>query len=310
MSTDAGARPRRRFYLNFNPTAGVARHRVVADLVHRLEAAGAVVTRGAAETPEIAFAAIQAAARSGSFDAIVACGGDGTIRKAVEAIGPSGCALGAIMLGTGNVLAHELGLPRGGSEAAAMLLDGPTRPIDTGLVNGVPFLLMASAGFDGRVIAALDGSLKQRLGRAAFVPAMLGALRTPVDRLAITIDDGPTMVANWAVATRASRYGGSFILTRRTDVDRPKLHVVLARAPSRLALVRRLGWLARGAIDAMAEQPGSGIRILPADRVTIASATGNPVTAQVDGDRFGTTPLTIRSGGPVIALIRPAESRP
>src|ERR1017187_5390005 len=43
---------------------------------------------------------------------IVAAGGDGTINEVVNGIGISGAALGVLPLGTVNVFAHELRIPR------------------------------------------------------------------------------------------------------------------------------------------------------------------------------------------------------
>jgi diacylglycerol kinase family enzyme len=295
-------RPRRRFYVNFNPTAGAARRRFVSELTAQLTAAGSHVMYGAADTPDIAARAMREAARSGDYDAIIACGGDGTIRKAVCAAAGTECPVGTVMLGTGNVLAWELGLPRDIDGLVQLLREGAERSIETGLVNGEPFLLMASAGFDGRAIAALDGRLKPMLGRAAFVPATLQAVTAPVDQLDVLIDGTPHRAA-WVVATRARHYGGSFTLTERAGLHRTGLQVVVVKATSRFALVRRLLDVPLGALDEAALDPASGVTIREASAVTISAAT--PVPAQVDGDIFGTTPLAITTGGPPVRIICP-----
>ena len=73
-------------------------------------------TRGATVTrmrgADIAGARTRAreAAESGSYDAIVAAGGDGTIRHVAAALIGTDTPLGIIPVGTGNVLAHEIGL--------------------------------------------------------------------------------------------------------------------------------------------------------------------------------------------------------
>ena len=66
--------------------------------------------------------AVRKAAESGSYDAIVAAGGDGTIRHAAAALIGTDMALGIIPVGTGNVLAHEIGLARTPAAIARMLL--------------------------------------------------------------------------------------------------------------------------------------------------------------------------------------------
>ena len=80
-------------------------------------------TRGA-DIPA-ARLAVRKAAESGSYDAIVAAGGDGTIRHAAAALIGTDMPLGIIPVGTGNVLAHEIGLARTPDAIARMLLEGP-----------------------------------------------------------------------------------------------------------------------------------------------------------------------------------------
>jgi diacylglycerol kinase family enzyme len=48
-------------------------------------------------------------------------------------------------------------------------LHGARRTLDLGVVNGEHFAVMAGVGFDARMIGDADGSLKDRLGRAAYV---------------------------------------------------------------------------------------------------------------------------------------------
>ena len=84
---------------------------------------------------------------------MVAAGGDGTIRAAASALIGSAVPLGVIALGTANVLASEVNLPRAPDPIARMLMHGPTTTMSCGSVDGEPFLLMAGAGFDASVVS-------------------------------------------------------------------------------------------------------------------------------------------------------------
>ena len=68
------------------------------------------LTRTIAADVAAARRAARKAAESGSYDAIVAAGGDGTIRHVAAALIGTEMPLGIIPVGTGNVLAHEIGL--------------------------------------------------------------------------------------------------------------------------------------------------------------------------------------------------------
>lgn len=240
--------------------------------------------------------------QSGNLDAVIAAGGDGTARLAAKAVAGTSVALGFIPLGTGNVLAHEIGLPGTAPELMQMFLHGAATPIETATANGELFLLMAGIGFDGRIIASLNQRWKQQAGKLAYVPPVLGVLRAGADRLIVDAD-GVRHEASWVVIANACCYGGAFRMAPRTHIRRPGLQAVLFHSPLRLRRVAQVLALARGQLEAMAARPRGDVEMLSVDRVTITSAT--PVPAQIDGDPFGTTPVTIERRGPIVSLIVP-----
>lgn len=293
---------RRRFFLIHNPTAGRDRRQYLDAVVAELGTYGASIERcRGASIADVRMEAT-AAARSGSFDAIVAAGGDGTVRQAVAAAASSPCPAGAIMMGTGNVLTHELGLPRNPAAIADMLCNGPTIEVDLASANGEPFLLMAGAGFDARVVAGLSQTLKQRFARAAYGPATLAALKAPLDRLHVSIA-GTEHTCAWVLVTSASRYGGAFRLTGRTSVRTPGLVAVLFRPRTRVELVAQAVALARGDLDRRAAAEPDWILTMACTAVEVRADT--PVPVQIDGDVFGTTPLSVRAGAGRVSLIVP-----
>jgi diacylglycerol kinase (ATP) len=297
---------RRRYFLIYNPAAGKSRHTVVAQVEHALAAGGGEVVRCRATTSEAVGAEAAAAAQSGNFDALVAAGGDGTIRQAAVAVRDTGCPLGAIMIGTGNVLAHELGLPREPSAIAAMLQDGPAIPVELGLANGKPFLLMAGAGLDGRIIERLHLPLKRWIGKAAFGPAALSALSSPLDTITATID-GRAHRCTWAIVSNASHYGSTFRLTSRTSLTSPGLAAVLFRARNRRDVAAHLAQLAMSRLDVRADLDPDWVSIHPCTHAHITADPSVPV--QVDGDCFGATPLEVFQGGGYVSIIVPANTK-
>ena len=165
---------RRRFFLIDNPGAGISGSPLVEDVVRPLAKGGASVTRAGAADMAAARLAVRMAAESGSYDAIVAAGGDGTIRNAAAALIATDMPLGIIPVGTGNVLAHEIGLAAHPDGDRAHAARGARRQVACAQANGEPFLLMVGAGFDARVVAALDQRLKSQ--------ARQGGLRRPAAR--------------------------------------------------------------------------------------------------------------------------------
>ena len=69
-------------------------------------------------------------------DLILACGGDGTVTACAEGVADSGVPLGILPLGTGNLLARNVGLPADLDGALAVALSGGEQKLDTGTANG------------------------------------------------------------------------------------------------------------------------------------------------------------------------------
>ena len=295
---------RHNFFIVANPGAGLSGSPLVDQVTAALRQAGASVTCAQPGNVEGARVMAHEAAACGRYDAIVAAGGDGTIRQVAAALLDSdGPPLGIVPMGTGNVLAHEIGLALNAGAITRMLLHGPSTPVMCARANNEPFLLMAGAGFDGRVIAALDHRFKSYVGKAAYAGPILGALVRPVDMLTVTLD-GARHEASWAVISNARHYGGRFVLAPHTGIQERGLQAVLFKARNRAVLMGQVLSLVTGRLDKRAATQGD-VAMLPCMSATITAH--HPVPIQVDGDPSGTTPLQIESGSATVRLIVPAE---
>jgi diacylglycerol kinase family enzyme len=295
--------PRRRFFLITNPGAGLTGSPLVDAVAHALLRAGAELTLTQPGDIDMARAQVREAARSARYDAILAAGGDGTIRQVAATLIGTDAPLGIVPVGTGNVLAHEIGLAPQANAIADMLLRGPVIHAVCARANDEPFLLMAGAGFDGRVIAALDHRLKSHVGKAAYAAPMSGALAHPVDTLTVTVD-GTTHEASWAVISNVRHYGGNFVMARRTGIRERGLQAILFKAKNRAVLLGQLMALAMGMLDARSARHGD-VEMLPCLRAKVTAQ--HPVPTQIDGDAFGSTPLDIEAGAADLRLIVPAR---
>jgi diacylglycerol kinase (ATP) len=295
---------RRRFFLVTNPGAGLTGSPLVDAVADGLLRAGAVLTLTQPKDIDDARCQAREASTSGRYDAILAAGGDGTIRQVAASLLGTEIPLGLIPVGTANVLAHEIGLVRDARAIVHMLLHGSVIGAACAFANDEPFLLMAGAGFDGRVIAALDHRLKAHVGKAAYAGPMIGALAHPVDTLTVTIDGRPHE-ASWAVIANARHYGGSFVMARRTGIRERGLQAILFKAKNRAELFSQLVALAMGQLDARAASHRD-VAMIPCARASIGAE--HPVPTQIDGDAFGTTPLEVAAGSAELQLIIPVGS--
>jgi YegS/Rv2252/BmrU family lipid kinase len=120
------------------------------------------------------------AVRSG-YNVVVDCGGDGTLNEIVEGVAGTDAAIGTLPGGTANLWAHETGISRDLGVAALQLVSAERRRVDVGqvTVNGKHkqhFVLMAGLGIDGAILTHLSKTLKNRIGKLAYGPALVRAL--------------------------------------------------------------------------------------------------------------------------------------
>lgn len=289
----------RRFLVIRNPAAGRRQARRLESVLALLRASGAIIdtvdtqVRGDAER----LARDVDAAR---HDIVVAAGGDGTINEVVNGLMArpvDDLALGIIALGTANVLAREIGLGTRPEALAAALLDGAPTPIAVGqLIDAAGdrsfFVLMVGAGFDARVVAAVDVGLKRRLGKGAYVWRSLVEMICYRDRRYVVEIDGEVRAAASVIVSRGRLYGGPFVVAPAASLRRPVLSVCLFERGGRWAVVRYGVALVTGRLPAT-----SGYRVVEAARVRIHvadAASGDvPEPIQVDGDHAGRLPVSV-----------------
>ncbi len=111
-------------------------------------------------------------------DAIIACGGDGTVHEVLQTLVGTDVALGVIPLGTANALAANLGLHLSPAKAAQMLVTASPERVSVGRIsyrngNGnlhsAYFTVAAGVGADALFLSRLDAGLKRRFGYILYL---------------------------------------------------------------------------------------------------------------------------------------------
>src|ERR1051326_8755603 len=107
-----------KLFVSFNPVARGEKSRRVRRFLE-MKAGPAVTlapTQSAGDAKRLAASAV-----SQGYRVVVAAGGDGTINEVINGIGASDVALGVLPLGTVNVFAQELEIPRKAGAAWSIL---------------------------------------------------------------------------------------------------------------------------------------------------------------------------------------------
>ncbi len=291
---------RRHILIIVNPAAGRARfsERRLRRFVAALERQGCtVVLRRAGPSPgQVERLAGQA---EPGFEAIVAAGGDGTISAVVNGLGGRAVPFGVLPLGSANVLAREIRLPRAPEALASLITTGPVSPIWPGRVGNRAFVMMASAGFDSEIVAALSPELKRRVGRLAFAWGFLVRLwHCPACELTVRAD-GVEYRAAAVVAAKGRHYAGPFVVAPGADLAEPVLELVLLDRRGRWAMLRYATALFLGRVPRLGD-----IAIVRARQASVAGNRALPV--QADGEIVGELPITLAVADRPLLLIRPA----
>ena len=141
-------------------------------------------------TPEDPGRGQAESAVSAGVDLVLACGGDGTVTACAEGVAGTGVPLAIIPMGTGNLLARNIGLPMDMDEALAVALGRVQQPIDAGRVNGTLFVVMAGLGLDAQMLSGTSEPLKKRLGWLAYAISAARHLGDRPIRVTVSADGG------------------------------------------------------------------------------------------------------------------------
>ncbi len=227
-----------------------------------------------------------AAAAHEPWTTLVAVGGDGTVNEVLGGMGELRQRLAMLPVGTANVLAIELRLPRRPEALAAAIVRGRTRQLAVGLANGRRFVLFCGVGLDGAVVHRLATTRSGTCGKVKWLAPILHTLwHWPRCSLRATFGDGSVREGLGTVlVTRVRDYGGVVKLPASIDVDDGRLHVVCFRARSRLA------WLWLGLCGlCRCMRPGRWLEVVPTDSVRIEGHAWY----QLDGDAGAAAPVDV-----------------
>ncbi len=313
-----------------NPTAGVgkgraSRLRLLEAAKNELEKHGHTVHIGFEDESGGISERAENAARAGA-PLIVAAGGDGTVNAVANGIlrasngEKSQTKLGILPMGTGNVVAFNLGLGKGWKSAVKIIREGHTRTIDAGLAlpldgargpskhgDEAPtpryFLLMAGIGFDAKVIE--DTSLRLKFVLRDFAYALRSLQNAVVHQgtqVTLTFPDGRVESAlSWILmAGNAASYAWAIRFTERARLNDGQLDLCLFPFANKMKSIQQVMQLLIGQ-----HVERGAAHYFKTTGVKIESAP--PIPVQLDGDEWGTTPLELRVCPGVLQVLAPQE---
>jgi diacylglycerol kinase (ATP) len=230
---------------------------------------------------------------------VVGIGGDGLIHHVVQHLAGTDRELGIVPVGTGNDFATALGLPDDADDAIAVAL-GPTRPIDAIETDHGWAASVATVGFSADVNARADG-IRVPLGSFVYTVATVIELpRLRVRRLSLGFDDAEPVEIETIMLAVANTplFGGGMLVCPHARPDDGLLDITSIGPVSRTKLLRVFPKIFRGEHLSYPE-----VTTWQASSVTLSDG----VDVWADGERLGSSPLTLRAIPGALQLAAPAE---
>lgn len=267
-----------------NPKSGRLKgQRQANDLLVQLSQLGyqVITTEGTSHTRQLG-----ADLHAQGWTAVICVGGDGTLWQIVERLDPT-VSIGFFPTGTVNLFAKNLGLPVTVEPWLKMLETGILQQIYFGLANGRPFANVGSVGFDAQVVARVSTGLKQVIHEGAYgFQALWDFPKYSIPKYTVVLD-GKTFEEEvfGVIVGKGPFYAGHYPILQEADMRAAHFGVALLVGNKKRNLLE-FGWkLTQGTISKM-----KNLQFHTVKELIVNSSPSNYV--EVDGDPFGTTPVT------------------
>lgn len=215
-----------------NPISGTGSKEGLADRIcERLTSAGIDVdiryTQARNDATRLAREAIDR-----KYEAVLACGGDGTVNETARAVRDTGMTMGIIPAGSGNGLARHLAIPVDPLLCLDVIIDGNAEDCDYGTVNGQPFFCTFGVGYDAAVSDRFAASGHR--GKISYIKSALEELiRYKHERYTLTIDGRQVTDDAFLVAVcNASQYGNNAYIAPQASLTDGLLDLIMIRKAS------------------------------------------------------------------------------
>ena len=249
-------------------------------------------------TEKVGHATLLCKVHINKFDVIVAAGGDGTINEVINGMDDKK-TLAIIPLGTANIGAYEANIHKNSNDITNTILSGRIKKIHIQEANNRKFFLMTGVGYDASIVEAVQSNLflKKLFGKLLFFIISITKLVCFKKYELKILVNNKVYLANWVIITNAKHYGGSFQLTKDTDIFEKKMITYLFVNLSRFDVLKNLIKILK---KQNLEDKNKVIKII-SDDIFVSSKSKTPI--QCDGEFIGNLPLQIKNSKKTINLL-------
>lgn len=218
------------------------------------------------------------------YEAVVACGGDGTINAVAGGLlenSDTSLKFGVIYAGTSPDFCRVHGIPTDAEQAVSVLRDGVVREIPVLTANSEPIFCSMNLGM-GAAVAASANRLRPKFGD--FIGTLWAVLREVIRgrRYDLKVNGEEIRNVAHALVTRMPRIAGGLKIALPPLAD-DEYALWFAKDVSRFGCFRIVWNLYRG-------KPCGEIRVL---RGKTGISSDFPLAVEYDGDPHGSLPVSV-----------------
>lgn len=217
------------------------------------------------------------------FDIVVAAGGDGSINEIASELVGTNTTLGILPMGSGNGLAHKLGIPLDVEKALRYINRHYTQRMDVGVMNDRYFFSTAGMGFEALIVQDFD---KTRLrGFAGYTEKILRRL-VPYESEIFEVQCNNKVWREKAFIVTVGNSGvygyGLGMTAQQSDISDGLLELTILRDFPRWKTPYILSMVAQGKVQSLKEA-------ICMTTTTATIKTDKITFAQIDGEAIAPT---------------------
>ena len=226
-------------------------------------------------------------------DAIVVCGGDGTLNKIITYMINNNIDLPFLFIpgGTANVFNFEKHLTTNINKIIRVLRTFNYEMLDIGYIKHQAktnyFLMMLGIGFDSKSVNDTDINIKKILGKTSYIVSGLKNIITYKSKqLDIIFENGEFLEGlHSIIVTNGRFYGGNIELFPNAKMDDGLLDVYAFRASNNIILLKDIIDISYGKIN-------KNIQYFKVKNIKIISKNSD-MPFQIDGECLGNLPVEV-----------------
>lgn len=223
-------------------------------------------------------------------DIIIAAGGDGTVNEVINGLMHkrfSISRLGILPLGTSNMVARSLGIPKNIPKAIDIILYNRRKDFDVGKVNNRYFAIACGIGIDAHAYKNVEPKIKKMFGEIAYPISFFKNVFNYKAKLLTVKANGEVYQGYYVLVCNIAKFKNLLQIVPDSKDDDGLFDVIILKKRNFPDLLRYVFGLATKQVHKFKD-----VISIKAKKLEVISNTG--VIAHADAEIIGKTPVKLK----------------